>query len=105
MENIFKTSVETPIGYLEITTNRDYLLSIEFSGTFNQPSHYLPDILKESVISKDYEKNLISICNQTEQIFKLKFGNRLKKYLLVKLFLTSKLPGKPVRKTIHVQWV
>jgi len=59
MENIFKTSVETPIGYLEITTNRDYLLSIEFSGTFNQPSHYLPDILKESVTQIDeYFKGL-----------------------------------------------
>ena len=67
MENIFKTTVETPIGYLELTTNHDFLLSIEFSEAFMQSSGYQPGILKETVsqideyfkgIRKEFKLNL-----------------------------------------------
>jgi len=49
MDNIFKTTVETPIGYLELTTNHDYLLSVTFTDNYLQPSGYQPNILMETV--------------------------------------------------------
>jgi len=48
MENIFKTTVETPIGYLELTTDHDYLLSVTFTDNYLQPSGYQPNILMET---------------------------------------------------------
>ena len=49
MDNIFKTTVETPIGYLELTTNHDYLLSVSFTDIYLQSSVYQPNILNETV--------------------------------------------------------
>ena len=48
MDNIFKTTVQTPIGYLELTTNHDYLLSVTFTDNYLQPSGYQPNILMET---------------------------------------------------------
>ena len=48
MENIFKTTVETPIGYLELTTDHNYLLSVTFTDNYLQPSGYQPNILMET---------------------------------------------------------
>ncbi len=48
MENIFKTSIETPIGYLELTSSQDSLLSVSFVEKFVQSSDFQPDILKKT---------------------------------------------------------
>jgi len=88
MENIFKTTVETPIGYLELTTNQYYLLSVEFIANFNQSSVYQPDVLKESVsqideyfkgLRKDFKLNVqpagTDFQNKVwEQVKKVPFG-------------------------------
>jgi methylated-DNA-[protein]-cysteine S-methyltransferase len=50
MENIFKTTIETPIGYLKLTSNNEVLLSVSFAETLGVPSDFQPDILKESVL-------------------------------------------------------
>ena len=50
MENIFKTTIETPIGYLELTSDQQYLLSVSFAETFGLSSDFQADILKESVL-------------------------------------------------------
>ena len=84
MENIFKTTVETPIGYLELTTNQYYLLSVEFIANFNQSSVYQPDILKESVsqideyfkgLRKEFKLNL----QPTGTDFQIKVWEQVKK--------------------------
>jgi len=84
MENIFKTTVETPIGYLELTTTQDYLLSVEFSETFKQSFGYQPDILKESVsqideyfkgLRKEFKLNL----QPTGTDFQIKVWEQVKK--------------------------
>ena len=78
MENIFKTTVETPIGYLELTTNQDYLLSVEFITSFNQSSVYQPDILKESVSQIDeYFKGLRKEFNLNLQPAGTDFQNKV----------------------------
>ncbi len=48
MENIYKTTVETPIGYLELSTDNDSLLSVSFVEFNRQSSVFQPDILRES---------------------------------------------------------
>ncbi len=50
MENIFKTTIETPVGYLELTSNQQFLLSVSFAETFGLSSDFQPDILKGSVL-------------------------------------------------------
>jgi methylated-DNA-[protein]-cysteine S-methyltransferase len=50
MEDIFKTTIETPIGYLELTSNHEFLLSVSFMETSGISSDFQPDILKESVL-------------------------------------------------------
>ncbi len=50
MENIFKTIIETPVGYLELTSDQQYLLSVSFAETLGMSSGFQPDILKESVL-------------------------------------------------------
>ena len=78
MENIFKTTVATPIGYLELTTNRDYLLSVEFIACLNQSSVYQPDILKESVSQIDeYFKGLRKEFNLKVQPAGTDFQNKV----------------------------
>lgn len=49
MKQTFKTSIETPIGYLEINTDNHYLLSISFAEIKNQTSENIPDILRSTV--------------------------------------------------------
>ena len=78
MENIFKTTVETPIGYLELTTNQYYLLSVEFIANFNQSSVYQPDVLKESVSQIDeYFKGLRKEFNLNVQPAGTDFQNKI----------------------------
>jgi methylated-DNA-[protein]-cysteine S-methyltransferase len=50
MENIYKTTVETPIGYLELTSDQNFLLSVYFTNIYVESLDYQPDILKESAI-------------------------------------------------------
>lgn len=49
MENIFKTTIKTPVGYLELTSNQHFLLSVSFAENHGLTSDFQPDILKESV--------------------------------------------------------
>jgi methylated-DNA-[protein]-cysteine S-methyltransferase len=59
MENIFKTSIETPIGYLELSSNHDFLLSVSFVENLRQQSDYLPNILNETTIQlREYFKGI-----------------------------------------------
>lgn len=53
MENIFKTTIETPIGYLEITTDEDSLLSILFTVNYAEPTLNQPSILKKTFLQID----------------------------------------------------
>lgn len=50
MENIFKISIETPIGYLELASNHNFLLSVSFLDNPRQQSDYLPNILRETTL-------------------------------------------------------
>ena len=78
MENIFKTTVETPIGCIELTTNQYYLLSVEFIANFNQSSVYQPDILKESVSQiHEYFKGLRKEFNLNVQPAGTDFQNKI----------------------------
>ena len=49
MENIYKTTIETPIGYIDLTSDQQYLLSVSFSETLGISSDFQPNILKKSV--------------------------------------------------------
>jgi methylated-DNA-[protein]-cysteine S-methyltransferase len=49
MENIFKTTVETPVGYLELTSDQNFLLSVSFAEMPGKLSDFQPAILKESI--------------------------------------------------------
>ena len=53
MENIFKTTIGSPIGYLELTANQESLLSVSFVDNFIQSSDIQSDILKETVRQLD----------------------------------------------------
>jgi methylated-DNA-[protein]-cysteine S-methyltransferase len=50
MENIFKNIVKTPIGYLKLTSDKEFLLSVLFTETHEISSCFQPDILKETVL-------------------------------------------------------
>ena len=67
MVDTFKITIETPIGFLEITTNHHFPLSVSFVDNHLQHSDFLPDILKETVkqireyfegIRKEFNLNL-----------------------------------------------
>lgn len=49
MENIFKTNIETPVGYLELTSDQQFLLSVSFIEKPGLITDFQPDILKNSV--------------------------------------------------------
>lgn len=49
MEHMFKSTISTPVGYLEITTDEEFLLSVKFTGEFTQKADFQPDILKETI--------------------------------------------------------
>jgi methylated-DNA-[protein]-cysteine S-methyltransferase len=57
MEQNFKSNLETPIGILEIRTNREFLLSVNFVENEIHYSGYQPQILKQTVFElKEYFK-------------------------------------------------
>jgi len=53
MENIFKTTIDSPIGTLELTANQDSLLSVSFTEDIAQISDFQPNILKETALQLD----------------------------------------------------
>lgn len=53
MENIFKTTIKTSIGYLELTANQGSLVSVSFTEIVVQSSEFQPDILKETALQLD----------------------------------------------------
>ena len=88
MENIFKTTLKTPIGCIELTTDQKFLLSVAFRNAYAPSSDYQPDILKESVlqideyfkgIRKEFNLNLLPTGTDFqhkvwEQVKKIPFG-------------------------------
>ena len=50
MENIFKTTIETPVGYLELTCDQHFLLSVSFVEKPGVITDFQPDILQDSVV-------------------------------------------------------
>jgi methylated-DNA-[protein]-cysteine S-methyltransferase len=88
MDNIFKTTVETPIGYLELRTNQEFLLSVSFINFYKPPSGFEPTILKQTKLQIDeYFKGLRKVFNLRlqpagtkfqinvwEQVIKIPFG-------------------------------
>ena len=84
MENIFTTTVETPIGYLELITDQSYLLSVSFTDVCHYTSGFQPVILKETVkqideyfkgIRKEFNLNL----QPTGTDFQIKVWEQVKK--------------------------
>ena len=49
MENLYKNTIESPIGYLEITTDDNSLLSISFCKKENLPTLVQPVILTQTI--------------------------------------------------------
>jgi methylated-DNA-[protein]-cysteine S-methyltransferase len=66
MENIFYTTIKTPVGYLELKTNKDSLLSISFTNFQSPQSAYQPFILHETA------KQIHEYFSGTRKIFCLK---------------------------------
>ncbi len=50
MENIFKTTIETPVGFLELTGDQHFLLSVSFVEMPGVITDFQPDILQDSVV-------------------------------------------------------
>lgn len=87
MENIFKTTLETPIGYLELTTDQRFLLSVSFTDIFQQPSGFQPVILKESAQQIDeYFKGLRKVFNLSLQPFGTDFQHKVWEQVIKVLF-------------------
>ena len=99
MENNFKTTVETPIGYLELTTNHNYLLSVTFTDNYLQPSVYQPNILIETARQiSEYFKGVLKEFNLNlqpagtnfqmkvwEQVIKVPYGETVSYLEIAKL--------------------
>ena len=49
MTNIFHSTIDSPVGFLEIKTSQDSLLSVSFAKSLLPASGFQPDILKETV--------------------------------------------------------
>lgn len=49
MKNNYHITINSPIGWLEITTNQKQVLSVSFSDIFIQPSTEQPEILNKAV--------------------------------------------------------
>ncbi len=49
MTNTYYTTINTPVGFLKITTNDTALLSVDFSDQHSESGSYQPEILKNSV--------------------------------------------------------
>jgi methylated-DNA-[protein]-cysteine S-methyltransferase len=103
MENIFKTTLETPIGYLEITTNQNFLLSVFFTHHYQESSGFQPTILKETTLQigeyfkglrREFNLNIQPLGTEFqhkvwEQVMKTEFG-KTTTYLEVALQTGSK---------------
>ena len=50
MENIFKTTIETPVGFLELTGDQHFLLSVSFVEMPGVITDFQPGILQDSVV-------------------------------------------------------
>ncbi len=50
MENIFKTTIETPVGFLELTGDQHFLLSVSFVEMPGVNTDFQPGILQDSVV-------------------------------------------------------
>ena len=84
MENIFKTTVETPIGYLELTANLHSLLSVSFTDIVAQSSGFQPEILQETIHQLDeyfkgVRKEFMLNLNPAGTIFQIKVWEQVKK--------------------------
>ncbi len=53
MENIYKNTIESPVGFIEITTNLNYVLAVSFVDFRSQASGYHPEILNEATNQLD----------------------------------------------------
>lgn len=103
MENIFYTTIFSPVGFLEIKTNRDFLLSVSFTENLLPSSEFQPNILKETArqINAYFEGELKSFnlniqpegtdfqLNVWEKVMKVKFG-KTATYLEIALQTGSK---------------
>jgi len=68
MPDTFYTTIETPIGFLTLKSDNEYLLSVEFVDHFNNRGNEIPEILKDVTL-------------QIQEYFK---GERKKFYLNTK---------------------
>ncbi len=89
MKNNYKTTIETPVGYLELSTDDEFLLSVSFAQSKHPSSDYQPVILKESVLQineyfnglrKDFKLNLQPLGTDFQQkvwteVKKVAFGD------------------------------
>ena len=103
MENTYNTTIQTPIGFLEIRTNQNYLLSVSFTDKHIQQSNIQPHILNESVrqieeyfkgVRKEFNLSLHPAGTEFqlkvwEQIMKVEFG-KTATYLEIALQTGSK---------------
>lgn len=53
MENLYSNTIETPIGFLKLTSDNCFLLSISFEEYKEIPSKIQPEILAKSVLQMD----------------------------------------------------
>lgn len=94
MEQIYKSTIDTPIGLLEVSTNQEYLLSISFIKKATIGSEYQPAILKQTLLEleeyfqgtrKEFE---IKLCPAGSD-FQNKVWNEVKfiKYGITKTYL------------------
>lgn len=99
MANIFKINIETPVGFLEIITDHDFLLSVSFVGNYQQYPGFQPVILNETVkqiteyftgIRKEFNLNMKPAGTDFqikvwEQVKKVPFGNTFSYLEIAKL--------------------
>jgi hypothetical protein len=50
MDNIFKTTIETPIGYLKLISGQNFLLSLSFANIYAQSAEYQPEMLNKTAL-------------------------------------------------------
>ncbi len=103
VENIFYTTIFIPVGFLEIKTNQNFLLSITFTENELPTSEFQPVILKETVrqLNAYFEGKLKSFdlkiqpagtdfqLKVWEQVVKIEFG-KTATYLEIALQTGSK---------------
>ncbi len=49
MLHMFKSTIQTPIGFLEVTTSQQFLLSVSFVDSINPSTDHEPEIMQESL--------------------------------------------------------